>query len=630
MRTTKLFYGLFAAALAIVGCSSEENLTTDNGQNTGSEESHYLYVNILGGDGTTKSRADANYEDGDENTVNNVRFYFFDKDGKAADVKKNGNGYVNFCEVTTATSADSLSTSTGISPNVEKLVNAVVVLNYASGDRRPAKMVAVLNYKSNDNKTKYATLDNKSKSLSELQAIIEDYSSNGAIINGTGDTQTKPFLMTSSVYAKSSTDGGDILVAADLADENLQQTSALAVNHPVDIYVERVVAKVRFDLTNSSLSEKTTDSNGNIYVKAQQKTGTSKSTIQTAKGDDLYIKLLGWNVTATTNNSYLFKKVQENGTENGDWDASKNWTDNPWTNPTYHRSYWAENPSSATVTLPTLATTSTSASNGGYGSFTSAEAHKFTSTDVAYVQENAGYLSTATDTTHTKVIIAAQLGTMSSSTFTATSIYEYADNRYIDSTACKTAMLNAFTPNLYKQIESNSTESGDITISSTKYKKISASDVELVSAIKAGKVTAYNVSGTQSYRSYLKLPGKDAPKYYSMSSSDGSSYTATEVSDVNKELNTVYANVYKDGYCYYYFDIQHFGYGVKGATFGNYGVVRNHLYACDLTAIYGLGTPVPDETEIIVPEKPTEDVYVAAKINILSWRIVNNKITLDW
>ena len=61
------------------------------------------------------------------------------------------------------------------------------------------------------------------------------------------------------------------------------------------------------------------------------------------------------------------------------------------------------------------------------------------------------------------------------------------------------------------------------------------------------------------------------------------------------------------------------------------GVVRNHVYKTKVTKILGLGTPVYDPTKKIYPEKPSKnDHYIAAEINILSWRLVNNNYVLEW
>ena len=50
-----------------------------------------------------------------------------------------------------------------------------------------------------------------------------------------------------------------------------------------------------------------------------------------------------------------------------------------------------------------------------------------------------------------------------------------------------------------------------------------------------------------------------------------------------------------------------------------------------MTKIAGLGTPVYDPDQVIYPEKPDDnDHYIAAEIDILSWRIVENNYELKW
>lgn len=83
---------------------------------------------------------------------------------------------------------------------------------------------------------------------------------------------------------------------------------------------------------------------------------------------------------------------------------------------------------------------------------------------------------------------------------------------------------------------------------------------------------------------------------------------------------------------YYYFPIQHLGHmGKDGKNYGKNGVVRNHIYDSTITKLYGLGTPVYNPDETIYPEKPEDnDSYIAAQIKILSWRLVNNNVELEW
>ena len=70
---------------------------------------------------------------------------------------------------------------------------------------------------------------------------------------------------------------------------------------------------------------------------------------------------------------------------------------------------------------------------------------------------------------------------------------------------------------------------------------------------------------------------------------------------------------------------------------GNYGIVRNHWYQLNVSKVLSLGHGVfkpgdiegDDETEESIPYDPkTERVALAAKINILSWKIVEQDIEL--
>ena len=101
----------------------------------------------------------------------------------------------------------------------------------------------------------------------------------------------------------------------------------------------------------------------------------------------------------------------------------------------------------------------------------------------------------------------------------------------------------------------------------------------------------------------------------------------------NASLNTVLADiqpalVYKNGMTYYWTDIKHLG-NTGSAT--EYGVVRNHVYKVNITGISGFGTPVYSTTlDFLRPEKPSDVItYVSAKVNVLSWRIVEHNYDLN-
>ena len=86
------------------------------------------------------------------------------------------------------------------------------------------------------------------------------------------------------------------------------------------------------------------------------------------------------------------------------------------------------------------------------------------------------------------------------------------------------------------------------------------------------------------------------------------------------------ARIYNSCMTYYYTNIKHLG---EAGKIAEYGLVRNHIYKIDVTNIKGFGTPVYDPDHKFDPVIP-EDVktYLAAKLNVLSWRVVSQSVEL--
>lgn len=120
-----------------------------------------------------------------------------------------------------------------------------------------------------------------------------------------------------------------------------------------------------------------------------------------------------------------------------------------------------------------------------------------------------------------------------------------------------------------------------------------------------------------------------AKTWYTSSDKDvTTTVTPASINSVLADKNKIdQALVWRDGMTYYYYEIIHNGTGENATK----GVVRNHIYKTTVTKIAGLGTPVYDPEQVIYPEKPDEnDHYIAADIDILSWRVVNNSYDLEW
>jgi hypothetical protein len=102
------------------------------------------------------------------------------------------------------------------------------------------------------------------------------------------------------------------------------------------------------------------------------------------------------------------------------------------------------------------------------------------------------------------------------------------------------------------------------------------------------------------------------------------------IADVTAALEAGAQNLeyWNGGATYYYIPIkQHIAEDESDADV--YGIVRNHFYKLNITKIQGLGTAVPDPAEVIIPVTPEEkEYYIAAEINILDWKLVEQDVDL--
>lgn len=408
------------------------------------------------------------------------------------------------------------------------------------------------------------------ESISKLNEVIADHSS------------TTSFIMSSSVYANGTTKMEAVNVAG-----HLYSTAEAAKAAPVIIHVERVLAKARLTVGL------TANANG-VYK-------TSADGSEKFDNEEIYVKFLGWNVTTTAKESRLMKEI------NPGWSSSLFGSTLLWNTADYYRSFWAVNPGTM---------------NYNYGRFNTGDdaANAITAfdagtegspkTNYTYLQENASddYTNGTDPTKPSQVIIAAQL--VKADGTTPIEFAEYAGERTtIDGLIAKYAAASG----LWKD---NAEGTGKVGIDVT--------DIELKTATTAGEADQ-NTPGR--YKVYAQLTVGAAKKtWYNSSSADA---TVVDANEVLEGLGG--AKVWKEGYTYYYFDIQHLNGSSTADVKGKKGVVRNHIYAANIKTLTGLGTPVYDPGEVIYPEEPEDDeTFIAAEIRILSWRVVNQDIDLKW
>ena len=494
------------------------------------------------------------YENGEgpENAITKARFYLFDAVGNPYTVTTNeAPGAVaatNYVDITT------LENQGKDEPNVESIKKGVLVFKGTTTEL-PTSIVAVLNPP--------ATLTG-SKSLSDLQTAIADYSS------------TTSFVMSNSVYASE----GTKVVATDIVGK-VAQSQPDAEANPVDIYVERVLAKVRVTFSNADKE--------NQYKVSED-------------GEPaVYAKILGWAVTRTADKSNLLKDI------NPAWDDMTlgfTWNDEP-----FHRSYWAT--TSTTVTLEEKS------QNEIINDQKPATPEGATNISVQrYCQEN-----TKADE-HTEVVVVAQLVNEEGN---PNPIYKYFGEEHDSEEDILTLIANKYNNVYYTRTGGTLLPGG-------------GTEYEYESFITPDNIhfeATTPETGGEDYEAIAQLDDDaldGVTIYIENPDYTGSNEKYIELADaeatINKELAKNPAQIATEGYVYYYTPIKHLG-TTTGST-GEYGVVRNHIYDVTITDIKGYGTPIFDPDKDIDTTHPSnEEVYIAARINVLSWRVVSSDVTLE-
>ena len=639
-------------ALALAACSEKDIVEQGNTGGYNDFEHSFLSVSIIPANASaTRTVPDGDdYRDGtgDENYVKSIRFYFFDKDGKAAPVKADGASFYDVQEDEIQQEQYEGELQDG---PVEKIVSAIVVIESPKGDGKPAYMAAVLNHNGNAP----TTIEN----IEDLQKKVGDYSQHGE----------GQFTMSSTVYKGNKViyeldpkdDKGQDLI--ELEDEKANQeivavpvykyitsTRQEAIRNPATIYVERVLAKVSafVNITEESHPDGVVSLGDEKLYKVGY-VGNQGLMEEPADAKGIYVKFLGWNVTGTRKESRLVKDIVT------DWTFGKLDTENPWriidwNDPTNKRSYWAINPE-ITGSNPidnnfNFFEFATETGTGVWGpdekgnqAWSFVFGNSTQGKNYTYLQENAGASSDGMqpEIYNSKVIVAAQLVDESGNPLELiewqSDIYDYGNN--------KDEVLDAMAADTDLYI-----------LEGTTWRRIKGSDVEIVftNAEDADEAYDRNKEGERRYYVYLKLKNTTAKygkwKYNEDSDSwgldnnngVGYDYDDDDVDGLVKQalLNIGYIKHWNTGYTYYWVDIKHFGEkdttGEKDIT-GEYGVVRNHWYEYTFTDVKGLGIPVSNPNEIIYPEEPGDPDYffLAAEVKILSWRMVHNDNTsLGW
>ena len=587
MKFFRLYYLALAGALMLGACSSSDDLK--DGGATANEAKSYIAVNIKSV-GTTGAgtRADytqggGTYEDGtaNEGAISKVRFFFFNSDGSAYIMKGTEVNYKELdASVTSAEENDHLQT-------IEGKTTAMLVIE-GETKTAPAYMIAVVNPQT------LTKLENKAYRESQLRDEFTDKCFVKIATDGTGNKQYGGFVMSNSVYAENGA-----RVCASSVSGHVGENRDEATNNPVDIYVERVVAKATTNVNTDNGWETITSGAGKYKIKV------GKINIDAEHEKDVYAVVQGWGLADENGNAELEKQIDV---------SSNNWTSailgiDPWTSPDYHRCFW-----SASVAF-TPASGTNPIVNHAFSAFTT----PFGTTPLYTCPNTPTYEEFNTqkindkpyDNTLTKVLVAAKL------------VYYDADNNSHPADICKYRGMQILgADNVLKQVAKDHSDFWTVDpTNASKHVLLAPTDLEYTRTDLAG-------STTDKLKSYEVRPVlKTGVKVYKKKS-DGSFETTDSNDDLNRTLAESPVQVRKDGMTYYYTPIRHLA--QNKTEMGYYGVVRNHSYRITINTMSGFGTPVYNPDEVIDPVIPKDtETYLAARINVLSWRVVPSSVDLD-
>ena len=523
-------------------------MTNPDSPTKGELERSYISV-TLATDDATRADEEFEYGDADERYVENVHFFLFKGDGTPFPVSvSGGKNYLSFTINSNGTQPDETGEANE-GPNVSDVKDKILVFDNYKGEY-PQYIVAVLNWDTRYIQPSY-TLDNL---YNTLAAIRNDNSH---------------FVMSNAVYADMQ---GKVVRATPLTISNIGKTEAEALASPVEIYVERISAKVEVE------------ANGDVADKE-----ATYDVDATVGGVPVYAKVLRWELHNDYNHSIVLKHIYPEqwgmGSEIGFL----------WNDPNRFRSYWA---ASYTGLFP-----QDNQFDWGNG---------LTPSQVAYCGENSRQAvvdgqGKVTSDPRTKVIIKAQLVDGEGQPFEVAMWYGHS---YVGEVALRTEVAQLLASELYYL------EGGE-------HKGIGAEDLKLV----AGDDVPEGVEA-EAYEVIFQLSdAEQAKEWFTYSNAEG--FVAATLEAVNGRLAAVEpALVYRDGMTYYYADIRHLG---REGSASEYGVVRNHIYKVNIATITGLGTPVYDpDIDFETPERPSDvNSYVAAEVRILSWKVVKNEYNVE-
>ena len=544
----KKYFIIALAALGFAACA-EKISDGPSPEQTGELEQSYIAINLMSSELDTRVNTDTpTLEDGEETErkVNSVHFFFF-RQGVPFAVNAAGSapgGGKNWLQATTPTFNEDLDKD-----NISAYSNVLLVLNNYKG-QYPDQIVAVINWNP----------ENEDYTLAELHKTLSNLRGNA-----------EGFVMSNSVYKS---DDGNVINAAAIS--KTYESAAEAQAAPVEIYVERIAAKVQVNTPAA------TDEDWDVE---KEWFDTGKSSALTSLNDTkVYVKINNWSLYNSRSQSNILKSIDP---EWGDGALGLAWNNSP-----NFRSYWA-------------------IADDYDGTYANENKFNWQTGNQIGTPTYSGENTASAEDNRTKLVLKGQLVKADGTPF---ELVKWNGQEMVDVSNLKIAVASQLQYQVFSYRDFNDAST---------HASITPDDIECISG---AEINAPD--GVENYEVYFALSTSGEAKNWAIKAADV--LTTYDNAQLNSYLykNIPPAIVYAAGQTYYFIDIKHLGTEGKAAE---YGIVRNHIYDIVIESIKGYGTPVFNPGgNIVVPETPIEEkgVYVAAKINVLSWRVVKQGVDI--
>lgn len=693
------FLAALCIAMGITSCSSDDPLENPKAEY---DEMRYIAVQIGAPvDALTRAEGDTGEEEGNptgdetgteggnensstdfengavnESYINRLDFFFYDAAGNPTSTPLSMNETEISSNGTFGTPDPNPNGS-----NITRIYTSVVPVALTQGQNLPSQIICVVNgVESGVNEIKTLPLD-------QLINVERTYFSNQSC-----------FVMTNSVYY-----GRDIVTGQE--DQRLCATPVNAntqlfgtkeaaqkaitdkkTGSIVDIYVERIAAKVGLTLNKNKISP---------YI------------LKDAAGTEVTLTFTPeyWAMNATDKSIYLTKRygVEETSGTTTTINRLPSFSEintaltgggfHNWNDATNHRSYWGTSPSYFENKYPDVsddvndlvAASNAAAYQSRYYSYSELEessnkgiasqAIKTTtgSFSPSYTGQQDGYAGqSANGFIYTKETTVAKLrindvnnSNPAAAVASAVIVGKYSVSGATTESGTFYIDRNAGENGIYygKEADAKKTlaDRQAIVFEDNKGETASGASVFTIEHPKAEVRTKAQtkLAGRLVTLQIAELP-KDRTLYYYNMKADGTgeyvAVTTANLVDVNTQLLSVgYMDKFATGLAFYSIPIRHLNwndafykkktwteeveidgekttvvheynvgyYDWANMTTGSVGVVRNHLYNLTINSITGLGTALRDPKQPIVPAKEEANQYIAARLNILAWKVAN-------